>query len=104
VQEKLKPSTLEAPPEKTRCSSNTFDGIAAFTTPMREIDAAHGAQFHAVELWPHALVRGELRGIGRQALQGHTRRCPMDEELPEGMAAVARCTIPDHAHAAGHLA
>lgn len=71
---------------------------------MHEIGETHVAQLHAFKLLPHPLIRFELRGAGRQALQVTMERDPVHEEFPGSMAALERRAIPDHDQPARRLA
>ena len=81
-----------------------FHRVPQLVPQVREIEAADVVQLDPVELFPQALARIQLRGVGRQALEMQAWRCAVDQELFDGTAAMDRRAIPDDDHPASHLA
>jgi hypothetical protein len=104
VHKEFKSSSLETALENAWLSPHPFDGITPFTAEMRPIETTQIAPLHPFELWPDALVRVPLRGIGRQALQVPPRRRAVGQERLEQMAAVHGRAVPDTEQAVGDLA
>ena len=71
---------------------------------MGKIATAHVTPFDAFELWPEALARVQLRGIGRQALQGNVWCRALRQALLDNLTPMHRGPIPHDDHAAGYLA
>lgn len=71
---------------------------------MSQVHTTHVSQLHAFELLPDTLVRVQLWGIRRQALQMQALRRAAGQELLDAMAAVNGGTVPDNDQAVGHLA
>jgi hypothetical protein len=89
--------------DDARLPPHTFDGITEFTMEMRQVNTTDVAQLHALELLPDALIRVQLRGIRRQALQMQALGCAVGQEGPDDLTAVNRRAIPNDDHLAGHL-
>ena len=70
---------------------------------MRPVNTTDVAQLHALELLPDALIRVQLRGIRRQALQMQALGCAVGQEGPDDLTAVNRRAIPDKHQPARHL-
>src|SRR5918992_3581380 len=70
---------------------------------MRDVDAAHVTPLDPLELWPEALARVQLWGIGWQALQMPSRRRAIGQALFDDVTARDRGASPDDDHPAGHL-
>ena len=102
--EDLEACTSEKALENSGFSPHSFHRVAQLTTQMWDVKTAHIAQLDPFELLPEALVRIQLRGIGRQALQVEAWRRAISQELLDGMAAVDGRSIPDNHHPARDLA
>jgi hypothetical protein len=61
-------------------STHPLHRVAHFLPQMREVEAAHIAQFDAFKLRPQPPTRIQLRSIGRQALGMDPLPAPMREE------------------------
>ena len=86
----LKFRTTKEALDETRFAAHPFHRIAEFTSEMRDREAAHIAEFHPFELLPEALIRVQLRRIGRQTLQVEALGGPLGQKRLDGMAAVDR--------------
>jgi hypothetical protein len=70
---------------------------------VRQVDTAHVAPLDAFELWPDALVRMQLRSVGRQALEVKALCRAVREALLEALTAMHGSTSPDAHQAAWDL-
>jgi hypothetical protein len=68
-----------------------------------EIDATAVPQLDPLELWPEALARGQLWGLGGEALHMEPWRRAIGQELCDAMTAVDGRAVPDDHHRARHL-
>src|SRR5882724_3144144 len=100
---KRRVNILETTLDDARLPPHTFDGITEFTMGMRQVNTTDVAQLHAFELLPDSLIRVQLRGIGRQALQVQSLCRALGQELLDGVAAVDRRAIPNEHQPARHL-
>lgn len=81
-----------------------YHGVAPFAPKLGEVATADLAPFDPFEWWPEALIRIQLRGIGRPAFQVETWGRAMGPEVLDGVATVHRCRIPDAPHPTRRLA
>jgi hypothetical protein len=103
VHKALKFRTTKEAVDETRFAPHPFHGVAQFMPQTWEIEAAQMAQLNPFELLPEALIRVQLRRIGRQAFQVAAVRRALGQELLDGVAVVDRRAIPDEEHPTRHL-
>lgn len=79
-------------------------GEAKLASELAKGRAADVAEFDALEVVPDTLIRIELWGVARQALQLEAAGAAVSEEVFDGLTAMDRRAIPDDQELAGDVA
>jgi len=82
----------------------TFFGAPQFIGDLRHIPTTPVLEFAALEQIPDPLLRIEIRGVARQALQVEAFGCASLEKILDDSRTVDGRPVPDHQQLARYLA
>jgi hypothetical protein len=69
---------------------------AQVSLEVKQVGAAHVAQFDILQVRPDALVGVQFGSVARQLLEAQTFGCTLGQEVFDGLTAMNWRTVPDH--------